>query len=180
MLRFIRFLLLWGAVIFGIPLVLVAVGASADIAGWVGMGLLFGAMAHISQSPYGKYLRNLELNPFSRRVGQSSEPYPPEAPLLTNRKLPSLDAPIKRAAFLVLLVGLAVCAVTFLVYEISEYIGFLDAMFNRPYSFWGYKIAILIGAALAIVGYVCAFHYEQTVGALGGFNLEVQHDATTA
>lgn len=166
MLRFFRFLFLWGAVILGVPLALVAVGTSVDVARWVGMGLLFGAMAHISQSQYGKYLRNLELNPFSHRVGQSSMPYPTEVPLFASRKQPSLNTPFKRTALLVFLAGLAVCAITFVSYEIFEYIEFLDAMFNRPYNFWSYKIAIVIGAVMAIVGYVCAFHYERTIGSL--------------
>lgn len=164
--RFIRFLVLWGAVIFGVPLVLAAAGVPTDVAVWVGMGLLFGAMAHISQSPYGKYLRHLELNPFSPRVGRSSEPYPAPSPLPTPWKLSSLHTPAKRIAFILFLAGLATCLVTFLVYEALEYIGFLDAMFNRPYAFWAYKIAFLVGIVVAVCGYVCAFHYERTVGSL--------------
>ncbi len=164
--RFFRFLLLWGAVVLGVPLALAAVGAPADVTLWVGMGLIFGAIAHISGSPYGKYLRNLELNPLSSRRGQSSEPCPPETPLFEDWRPPSLDTPVKRAAFLVLLAGLGVCAITFVVFEISENLGFLDAMFNYTYNYWGYRIVILIGAITAILGFACAFHYERTLGSL--------------
>lgn len=62
--------------------------------------------------------------------------------------------------------GVATCVITFGIDEVFEYIEFFDAMFNRPYNYWGYKIAFLIGAPIAIAGYVCAFHYEQTAGAL--------------
>ncbi len=164
--RFIGFLLSWGIVIFGIPIALAGLGASKDIAAWVGMGLLFGAGAHISQSPYGKYLRNKELNPFSSRFGQSSEPYPHPTPLLGGMKLPRLDAPLKRLAFLVFVLGLVVCLATVGVYEVNHYRDFLDAMFNRPRNYWGYKSAMMIGLAFTVGGYLCAFHFEKTVGRL--------------
>jgi hypothetical protein len=164
--RFIGFLLSWSIVIFGIPIALAALGASIDIAVWVGMGLLFGAIAHISQSPYGKHLRNKELNPFSTRFGESSEPYPQPKPLLGGINLSRLDVPLRRVAFLVFVLGLIVCLATVGVYEVNHRIDFLDAMFNRPYRFWAYKIAMMIGLTLVIAGYLCAFHFEKTAGRL--------------
>ena len=74
--RIIGIIVLWGAVIFGTPLVLLAFGASKDVAMWVGSGLMFGAIAHLSQSPYWKRLSNKELNPLSSHYGQSLEPRP--------------------------------------------------------------------------------------------------------
>ena len=79
--RIIAIIVLWGAVIFGTPLVLLAFGASKDVAMWVGSGLMFGAITHLSQSPYWKRLSNRELNPLSSRYGQSVEPRPERPPV---------------------------------------------------------------------------------------------------
>jgi hypothetical protein len=76
-----------------------------------------------------------------------------------------LNEPRRRIAFLVFVLGIAICAGTFVIYEIRDpYIGFLDAMFNRPFNYYGYKIAMAIGLALAGTGYITAFHYDSTVG----------------
>jgi len=163
--RLLGLITVWVVVIFGTPLVLVAFGASKDLAVWIGSGLMFGAIAHLSQSPYWKYLSNKELNPLSAKYGQSSEPRPPETQTAPATQYAKLDQPFKRISFLIFVLGIAVCLTTFVLYEIYDsYIGFLDGMFNRPTAFWGYKISMLIGLALAAGGYVCAFHYEQTIG----------------
>lgn len=79
--RIFGIIVLWGAVIFGTPLVLLAFGASKDVAIWVGSGLMFGAIAHLSQSPYWKRLSNKELNPLSSRYGEPVEPRPERPPV---------------------------------------------------------------------------------------------------
>lgn len=163
--RFLGLIAVWVVVIFGTPLVLVALGASKDLAVWIGSGLMFGAIAHLSQSPYWKYLSNKEINPLSTQYGQSSEPRPAETQTAQAPKYAELDQPFKRVSFLMLVLGIGVCITTFVLYEIYDSnIGFLDGMFNRPTAFWGYKISMLIGLVLAAGGYVCAFHYEQTIG----------------
>lgn len=159
----IRLVLLWSALIIGIPIGMTLIGLPEKMAVWVGTGMIFGAIAHISQSPYWQYLKNKELNPFSKHFGESSTPKP-ESPTLAS---PKLNTPIKRLGFLVLVLGVALCLLTFIIFEVQySHRDFLDAMFNRPYNYWGYKISMLCGLLLASVGYICSFQYEHTLGKL--------------
>lgn len=162
----VRFVFLWAALIFGVPILLVWIGLPKDFVVWISSGLAFGAIAHFSQSPYWKYLSKKELNPFSSRYGQSSEPKPEARSIRFN--LSGLDMPLKRVAFLTMILGIATCLLTFVIYETNEGwdFDFLVALFKRRYSYWSYKTAMLVGLTLSAAGYLCAFHYEATVGRL--------------
>lgn len=147
----IKLILIWAALIVATILIMVALGVSERLGVLVGTGMVFGAIAHISQSPYWRYLQSKELNPFSKSFGAASLPKPiPEtrAPL-------KLNTPAKRIWFLVLLSGVAVCLVTFVVYEVNDnYLGFIDAITSGRSRYGWYKASMLIGAVLIVVGYL--------------------------
>lgn len=159
----IRLLVVWGALIVSVPLVMAAVGMPERWAALVGVGLIFGAISHISQSPYWQYLKHKNLNPFSENFGISSVPKPlPRQPATSN-----LNTPVKRVWFLVFLFGAAVCAGTFLVYLIDDhYKGFIDALFSGSSRYDGCRYAMLTGILVMVVCYLCAFKYDETVGRL--------------
>lgn len=162
----IRLLVVWGALIVSAPLVMAAVGMPERWAALVGVGMIFGAISHISQSPYWQYLKHKELNPFSKRFGESSAPKP-ESEIRHSRRL---DTPAKRVWFLVFLFGVAVCAATFLIYLANDnYKGFVDALLSSSDRYDGYRVFTAFGLLIAAAGYVCAFRYEATVGRLIGW-----------
>lgn len=161
--QLVRLLVMWGALVTAIPLVMVGMGMPEKLGVLVGMGMVFGGIAHISQSPYWRYLQSKELNPFSKNFGVASIP----KPIPTPRSAPKLDTSAKRIWFLVFLSGLLVCLMTFVVYEVDgNYLGFIDAITSHRSRYDWYKASMLIGVVLSAVGYICAFHHEKTVGRL--------------
>ena len=159
----VRLVAFWSALSAGVLFVLALIGVPEKLIISACTGLLFGAIAHISQSPYWQYLKSKELNPLSKSFGNSSIPKPQSSV----PKAQKLDTPIKRLWFLVLLSGGLVICTTFAIFEIqNSYLSFPDAMFNRPYGFWSYKAFMTGGALLSVLGYACAFHYERTIGKL--------------
>lgn len=159
----IKLIGLWLILVVTVPLVLVFAGLPERWGVWAGIGVVFSAISHISQSPYWQYFRHKELNPFSKGFGTSSVP----KPVAVVREKRSLDTPIKRAWFIVFLFGAAVCLLTFLVYQLDDnYKGFVDAMLTGSSRYNGYRVSMAVGFAMTSFGYLFSFRYEQTLGKL--------------
>jgi hypothetical protein len=120
-------------------------------------GLVFGAIAHLSQSAQWKYLKSKELNPLSKKFGESSAPRPIEpAPAA-----PRLNSIAQRVWFLVMLSGFLVCSFGYGVFKLEHpHRDFVEILFDRPYDYWFYKKAMICGITLSLFGYILAFHYN--------------------
>ena len=81
-------------------------------------------------------------------------------------KFASLNTPSKRIALLIFVLGLGILGMTFAIFNMQESVSFIDGIFRYTYRFWNYRIVTMLGLVLAACGYLCAFHYEQTIGRL--------------
>lgn len=81
-------------------------------------------------------------------------------------KFASLNTPSKRIAFLFFILGLGIFGMTFAIFNLQEGVSFFDGIFRYTYRFWIYRIFMMLGLVLAAGGYLCAFHYERTIGRL--------------
>ncbi|GAA0889665.1 hypothetical protein GCM10009121_25460 [Rhodanobacter soli] len=151
--------------IFAAAIGLLLLGVPQQFVSWALIGAYFGAMAHATKSPYWQYLRHKNINPFSETFGQSSLPRPETAKWVPIAQ--RLDTPSKRVAFLVFVLSVVTCGVTFALFKLNEhyYRGFFDAMFNATWRYHGYRLVFVLSCVCLCVSYIYSSHYSATFGA---------------